>query len=180
MGIGAIRRQDNASVRKESEERGNFFYFFHKISVFSEGYTNFQMRKWLRAGILRIRMRGEMRELPGEQMRPYFGSLFGVSRRKVSVLFIKKIRFVFFGFSIFKIIFQKFARSRFGDQCEQNCPKNFYGKSCKEKCECGENQSCDPKTGTCLSCEPGYKGENCEESKLTEDISSSFLMIIIS
>ncbi|KAK6644456.1 hypothetical protein RUM43_000723 [Polyplax serrata] len=35
--------------------------------------------------------------------------------------------------------------------CEKSCPLGFYGISCQNKCDCLEDNPCDPETGTCFS-----------------------------
>ena len=38
----------------------------------------------------------------------------------------------------------------FGHNCSLRCPDGFYGHGCRQKCDCVNNQKCDPKSGCIL------------------------------
>lgn len=49
-----------------------------------------------------------------------------------------------------------------GIRCETKCPKGLYGNDCHSQCECMNNSSCDPETGTCI-CARGWEGVDCSQ-----------------
>nr|XP_022317242.1 multiple epidermal growth factor-like domains protein 10 [Crassostrea virginica] len=38
----------------------------------------------------------------------------------------------------------------FGHNCSLRCPDGYYGHGCRQKCDCVNNQKCDPKSGCIL------------------------------
>lgn len=49
-----------------------------------------------------------------------------------------------------------------GIRCETKCPEGLYGNDCHSQCECMNNSSCDPETGTCI-CARGWEGVDCSQ-----------------
>lgn len=47
------------------------------------------------------------------------------------------------------------------------CSNGEYGGNCIHKCSenCGNGEVCDKVHGHCASCEPGFQGLQCDESK---------------
>ena len=59
------------------------------------------------------------------------------------------------------------------------CPKHKYGRNCSLPCrEICLNQTCDPPTGHCLSCYPGYIGNECEDGKYIMSILNLIYIIL--
>lgn len=49
-----------------------------------------------------------------------------------------------------------------GIRCETKCPEGLYGEDCHSRCECMNNSSCDPTTGSCV-CARGWGGPDCSQ-----------------
>lgn len=49
-----------------------------------------------------------------------------------------------------------------GVRCETKCEEGSYGENCSEICNCKNNSSCDPQTGTC-ACARGWEGPDCSQ-----------------
>uniref|UniRef100_A0A2R9B7S2 Platelet endothelial aggregation receptor 1 n=1 Tax=Pan paniscus TaxID=9597 RepID=A0A2R9B7S2_PANPA len=47
-----------------------------------------------------------------------------------------------------------------GDDCSSECAPGMWGPQCDKPCSCGNNSSCDPKSGVC-SCPSGLQPPNC-------------------
>nr|XP_045216998.1 platelet endothelial aggregation receptor 1 isoform X3 [Macaca fascicularis] len=47
-----------------------------------------------------------------------------------------------------------------GDDCSSECAPGMWGPQCDKPCSCGNNSSCDPKSGEC-SCPSGLQPPNC-------------------
>nr|CAD7433347.1 unnamed protein product [Timema monikensis] len=49
-----------------------------------------------------------------------------------------------------------------GIRCETRCPAGAFGEDCNSQCDCHNNSSCDPQTGTCV-CARGWEGVDCSQ-----------------
>ena len=49
-----------------------------------------------------------------------------------------------------------------GPTCEEVCKEGSFGSECSQKCDCLNNNKCDPVTGEC-NCN-GWMGKKCETS----------------
>lgn len=48
-----------------------------------------------------------------------------------------------------------------GLHCEKPCSAGYYGYNCTKKCDCLNDEYCNPRNGEC-PCRPGYEGPKCE------------------
>lgn len=54
-----------------------------------------------------------------------------------------------------------------GDNCSASCDLGWYGYQCNQQCQCENNATCDPVSGSCI-CPPGFTGKLCQYSKLCQ------------
>lgn len=48
---------------------------------------------------------------------------------------------------------------KYGQECSETCLPNYYGRQCKNECNCTGNAKCDPIYG-CI-CYAGFTGTHC-------------------
>lgn len=56
------------------------------------------------------------------------------------------------------LIFQNIKKIK-GELCEETCKAGFFGPGCLQKCDCLNENSCDPKSGKCACI--GFTGPRC-------------------